>query len=92
MGWHADCVGVNDRCQIYAAGIIPLIYVPNPNGDGLRLLASQGEAPKHTVWCQNLVADPQIRGNQYYFRRRYNEDECADLERGTEASALARLL
>lgn len=38
--------------------VIPLMYVPYE--DGVLLVASQGGAPVHPLWYQNLVVHPDI--------------------------------
>jgi F420H(2)-dependent quinone reductase len=36
----------------------PLLYIPDPDGEDLLIVASKGGFPKHPAWFHNLRANP----------------------------------
>ncbi|MCX2982307.1 nitroreductase family deazaflavin-dependent oxidoreductase [Halieaceae bacterium IMCC14734] len=58
---------------------IPLMYVPY--GDTILLVASQGGMPRHPVWYNNLVANPDVTIEEGGLLRKLRAREVAGEER-----------
>ena len=52
----------------------PLLYIPDPDGENLLIVASKGGFPKHPAWFHNLRANPvtyaQVGGERRRVRAR----------------------